>query len=190
RIVRILNREVVESPLRGDFLRREGHAEVEIEVVRERRQPFEGPPHPSAIGLELGKGRAREGHHRAITMIEMNDRAVEAVGPVRAVRATGVPGRIEHEVVDDQLTSSVEEVAERFTTVRAVKDIRLRDFFPWELTTSLAQFVAQPREFLFHRQERRAGLEPAVVRDNAMMVEAGHVIWHGESSRTKGPAKA
>jgi hypothetical protein len=47
-------------------------------------------------------------------MIEVGANAGEAVGPQRAMRATGLVVRMEHEVIDDELAAAGKEIRECF----------------------------------------------------------------------------
>src|SRR6266496_146015 len=95
-------------------------------------------------------------------MIQMDDVAVEVVGPERAGLARGIagPGRgrrsaagIEHGVVDDQLAPS------------------------------LAQLVPQPRELLLAGEERRPRHQPLFVRHYRVMGETARaVLRHGSTA--------
>jgi hypothetical protein len=63
-----------------------------------------------------------------IVVREVNVRAIDMIDKERAAFATLLPisdGRTEHEMVDDQLTPSVEEVIERLLAVRGIEDVVL-----------------------------------------------------------------
>ncbi|SRR6266852_2692835 len=85
----------------------------------------------SLIGLELGKGCARGTQHRHVAVVEVDDRAVEAVGPERTGRTAFGPLRTEHEMVDDELRASTEQVAQRLLSFAGVEDVCLVDRHPW-----------------------------------------------------------
>src|SRR5690349_12546105 len=102
----------------------------------------------------------------------MDDDAVEAVGNVRAMRAARVPARIEHEVIDDELTSVFEEIGQRFLTLRTVEEIFLLDFLPRKLAPLTRDVVLQMREVFFFLQQRDARLEPLLMRDDRMILHA------------------
>ena len=53
-------------------------------------------------GLELGERRARDRDEGDVALREVDDDAVEVVGPERAALAAGLPLGREHEVVDDR----------------------------------------------------------------------------------------
>ena len=113
-----------------------------------RRHPFEAPAHARLISPELVEWRARDRGKAHIALRKMHDKAVIPVGPERAVRAAGVPGWIEHEMLDDELAPAVEQIGQRFLPPRAIEDVILRDPHPWQPPPFRVEFVAQPREFL------------------------------------------
>src|SRR5207248_1238421 len=84
-------------------------------------------------------------------------RRVEVVGPERTALAALVIVRREHEVVDDELAASVEELWERLAPVGTDEDILLLDALPGKLPSPGAQLVAEPRELLLLRQELLTG---------------------------------
>jgi hypothetical protein len=51
----------------------------------------------------------------------------DVVDEDRAALAAGVPGRVEHEVVHDQLPAAVEQVEQRHRAARSVEDVLLVD---------------------------------------------------------------
>src|SRR5215467_13883334 len=92
-----------------------------------------------------------------------NDR-VEIVRPERAVLASRIPVGGEHEVVDDQLTSALEQVRQRFFAIWAVKDIILVHLYPRQLSPLVTQSIAQFGELLLFRQQRLACRQPLFPR--------------------------
>src|SRR2546427_7755453 len=108
-------------------------------------------------------------------MIQMDDVPVEVVGPERAGLARGVagPGRgrrgvagIEHGVVDDQLAPSLEQLGQSPLATRPLEHVGLRDRFPGEPASLLAQLVPQPGELLLASEERRPRRQPLFVRQD------------------------
>jgi len=150
-------------------LRAERDAVVEVEVALERGDPMEAPAHSLLVRGELGERRARHRDHRDVARLEVDDVCVEAVRPERAVRAAFVPGRIEHEVVDEELAAAVEEAGERLLAVGAVENVFLVDGLPWEVTALPAQVVAEPCELLLLDQQRLAGVDPFVMAHNCVL---------------------
>src|SRR5207245_4146423 len=74
------------------------------------------------------------------------------------------PARTEHEVLDDQLAASVEQIRERLLAVRSVEHVLLLDLDPREIATLAAQSVAKSSEFLFLGQQFLASGKPLVSR--------------------------
>ena len=67
---------------------------------------------------------------RDVALRQMDRRPVEVLAHQRTARAAFLPVRPEHEVVDDQLASSVEELCERLTAAGRFKYILLLHFHP------------------------------------------------------------
>src|SRR5260370_309790 len=93
--------------------------------------------------------------------------AVEVVGPERAARAALVPIRAEHEMLDDELATPLEQVAERHFALRRVEDIALLDLLPRQLAALARQLVAPAGEFLLLGEMGLLRLQPLFVRNNA-----------------------
>src|SRR6266511_1433495 len=75
--------------------------------------------------------------------------AVDGVGYRRTCRATGVVARSEHEVVDEQLGSPVEQLDERLLAVVRVDAVFLLHPHPRQLASLLRDLVAEPGVLLF-----------------------------------------
>src|SRR5260370_20009576 len=76
-----------------------------------------------------------------------------------------VPIGSENKVIDDELAPVFEKLGQRLLAARPVEDVLLANLLPWEFASLPAQFVPQPREFLFLRQEHRSRREPLLVRN-------------------------
>src|SRR5262249_3831865 len=87
-------------------------------------------------------------------------------GPEGAALAAGFPFGAEHEVVDDELAATLEEVGERLPAARALEDVRLVDPDPRQRAPLSAELVAQPRALLLPGEEGRACGEPFLARDH------------------------
>jgi len=98
----------------------------------------------------------------------MNDDAGETVGDMGTVRSAGVPARIEHEVVDDELAAVLEKIGQRFLALRPDEDVRLRDFLPRQLTALSSEIILALREFFFFLQQRDSRLQPLVAGNHGM----------------------
>ena len=51
-----------------------------IEVVGERRHPFECPSHSLFVGLDFGEGCPRHDNERHVALGQVNHRTVEMIG--------------------------------------------------------------------------------------------------------------
>jgi hypothetical protein len=80
----------------------------------------------------------------------------------RAAGATLLPVWAEHEMIDEQLTASVEEIPEGHLTVRPIEDVFLFNFYPWQLAAPCAQLILESRDFFFLSEELFARLDPLV----------------------------
>src|SRR5262249_10566813 len=95
--------------------------------------------------------------------------SVEVVCPTRAVRASGIPARIEHEVIDEELASPVEEFGQGLFPVGSFEDVLLGHGFPGEFAALTTQLVPQSCELLFLREERGSRGEPFLVRNHSVL---------------------
>src|SRR5262249_53402179 len=146
----------------------ERDAEIEVEVAARRRHPAEGPAHALPVGLELGKRAARDGHESRVARRQMHVDAVEIVGPERAAGATLVPVRTEHEVLNDELTASAEEVGERDRSLGRLEYVGLVDSLPRKRPALARQFLPLMGEGPLLGEQRLAFGKPFLVRDNAV----------------------
>src|SRR5439155_19083128 len=80
------------------------------------------------------------------------------------------PVRAEHEMLDDQLAASLEQIGESFLTIRPVEDITLLDLDPGQCPPLGAQPVAQPGEFLFLAQKLGTRRQPLFLRYGRMLL--------------------
>src|SRR5260370_11146906 len=94
------------------------------------------------------------------------------------MRAAGVPARVEHEVIHDELTSVLEQIGKRLLTFWTDEDVFLLDFRPWQLAPLPRQVIFETGELFFFRQQRDARIDPLVVREHRM------IFWicHGDTA--------
>src|ERR671936_2487277 len=92
--------------------------------------------------------------------MQVREQAVDAVGHRRAGRATGLVARAEHEVVDEQLGSCIEELDQRLLAVVRVEAILLLHPPPGELASLPRELVAEPGVLLFADEQLLACGEP------------------------------
>src|SRR5215510_11804950 len=98
----------------------------------------------------------------------MHHGAVVVVRPERAARAAFLPLRAEHEVIDEELISSAEQVGQRFLAGRSLEHIGLVDFHPRQPASILAQSVTLPSEGLLFGEQSLARSKPLVSRHDLM----------------------
>ena len=96
---------------------------------------------------------------------------------VRNIR-TEAPLGPEHEVVDNELAPAGEQVRKRLGTARALEHVLLLDLLPRQLAPLPAQFVANPAELLFLRQQFFALRDPILIGNHL-------VIRHGVPPRLR-----
>ena len=73
----------------------------------------------------------------------MNNYSIEIVGPKRTVRASCVPTRVKHEVVDDQLASSVKQFRQSLFPIRSLENILFVNGLPRQVPSLLAELEAE-----------------------------------------------
>src|SRR5258708_22801068 len=114
-------------------------------------------------------------------MGKVDDGAVEAVGDRRAGRAPGSVAGPEHEVIDEQLRASCEEIGERRWALAGVEPVLLVDPDPGQLLPPPRQFVAAPGQLLLGLEQLQPAREP-------LLAWSGPVSGHcsSPSSRTAG----
>ena len=152
-----------------------GCSEVEVEVALGGRGPLECPTHPLLVSLELLERSARDVEHGDVTRLDVGERGVDRVRTRRAHRAPGLVGRPEHEVIDEQLRSAVEQLGERLGALVGLKPILLLHRHPRQIASLARELVAEACQLLFSRQQRLPGSEPLFASSNLM-------IGHGDAS--------
>ena len=134
--------------------------EVVVEVASERRRPGEAPAHPPLVRLQLRERSPRHRAERDVVIREVDDEAVEAVRDRRAGRT---PCRVlgpEHEVVDEELRASSEEIGERGAPLVGLEAVLLVDSNPRQLLPLPRQLVAAPRQLLLGLEQLEPGRKP------------------------------
>ncbi len=102
-------------------------------------------------------------------MLEMLQRADRVVQLERAADAAFRPVGTEHEVLDDKLAASVEQIGERLRAVGSVEHVVLFDLDPRQRAAFRAELVAQAGEFLFLAQQFLARGQPFIARDDLVL---------------------
>jgi hypothetical protein len=128
------------------------------------------PAHALLERFDLGQRRSRNRHQRHVVMLEMDESAVDVIGLERAADAAFLPSRAEHEMIDDQLAASIEEVGERLLAVRPIEQIGLFDPDPGQLAALPCHLVADLGQRLLMRQMRLARDQPFFPRDDFLRV--------------------
>src|SRR5450755_3409929 len=105
----------------------ERHVEVVVEVASLRRIPREGPAHPLPERLDLADRRPGYRGIRGLVGMQVGQ-VTDAIGLVGADRAALVPGRVEHEVLHDELSPALEQIQQAGLAGRALEDVVLLDF--------------------------------------------------------------
>src|SRR5512140_3706929 len=95
---------------------------------------------------------------------EVNREPVEVVCDRGASHTSGCVVGPEHEVVDEELRASSEEVCQRGAAFLRVESIRLVNPDPRQLLASSCQFVATPRQLLLLLQQPEPGRKPFLLR--------------------------
>src|SRR6266576_5409115 len=90
----------------------------------------------------------------------MREHAVEAVGCRRTGRAAGGVVGAKHEVVDDQLRPTVEQLRKGACAGLGVEAVLLFERHPRELAALLRDLVGEPRVLLLAAEQRSACGEP------------------------------
>src|SRR5258708_4126245 len=116
--------------------------------------------HPPLVLLQFRERSPRHRAERDVVICEVDDGAVEAV---RDRRAGGTSCRVvgpEHEVIDEELGASTEEIGERCCALFCVESILLVDSHPGQLLASPRQFVAAPCQVFLGLEQLQPGREP------------------------------
>ena len=86
-------------------------------------------------------------------------------------------------MIDDELAPVFEKLGQRLLASGTVEDVLLVNLLPWEFAPLPAQFVPQPREFLFFREERRSRGESPLVRNYRVGLDTvASVVCHALTS--------
>ena len=107
----------------------------------------------------LGEGREGDRHERDVPMPQVDLRILEVIGDEATALAARLPARIEHEVVDDQLAASVEQLGQRDLTIGSLEHVILNLDGGHALAPN-GQRVPGPAEFLLGSEQLHASLHP------------------------------
>src|SRR5216683_3871763 len=162
--------------------------EVVIEVIDAGRHPFDMPAHAPLESLNLLQRCARHDDVANVALRKMNKNAVDMIELERTADASLAPIRAEHEMLDDQLTASAEQIGEGFLPVGPVEDVSLLHLYPGQCAPLRAQPVAQAGELLFLAQEFGTGRQPLFLRDDRMLLHVSDSALRSGSRQVFGEA--
>lgn len=145
-----------------------GRIEVRVELAPERRRPREPPAHPLFVLPQLRERclRHRPEHH--IVIFQMHGDAIEAVGNGRARWTPRRVGRTKHEMVHEQLRSSLKQIRQSDTSLIGLEMVRGVDPDPWQLLPPFRQLIALPCMRLLGLQQIQPGGQPFFTRSNGV----------------------
>jgi hypothetical protein len=149
--------------------------EVKVEVTSMRTHPRKRPAHAFLVRIDLGNRCTRDTDKRRVARSEMLEGG-DVVCEEGARRTAGVPGGIEHEVVDDELAIGTEEVGQGDTRlfpggIERSEGIRLGHFDDGQVAALGGEGVAGPGEILFLFKEGNA---------SGAMLGGGGDLWKGD----------
>src|SRR5215831_16815458 len=88
---------------------------------------------------------------------------------MRAVRAPRIPIRHEHEVVDDQLAATGEELGQRLPALLALEAVFLPDRFPRQLAAQRRELITPARELFLLCEQGLACRQPLLMGYHAVV---------------------
>src|SRR5580704_11439641 len=94
----------------------------------------------------------------------MHHGRIEMISEERTTRAALFPSRPQHEVIDNQLASSVKKLGQRLFSLWPLKGVWLFHLFPRQLPPLPAQFVTQLRELFLFLQQLLSRFKPLILR--------------------------
>src|ERR671936_482921 len=119
--------------------------------------------------------------------VQVREQAVDAVGHRRTGWAAGLVARAEHEVVDEQLGSCIEELDQRLLAVVRVEAVLLLHPHPGQRASLPRELVAEPGVLLFADEQLLACGEPFFTCSDVVI---SHFFSPSLSSRQLGLARA
>ena len=138
--------------------------EVVVEVATVRGVPGDRPTLDAACTPRSSQSARGRRDQRRVACVQVAQVAARlSITNVHA-RAAVIPARVEHEVVDDELTPALEQVEQPGLTFGAVEDVLLVDLDHRQLAALSVHRVALAGELLLMGQQLLAGHEPLVSR--------------------------
>jgi hypothetical protein len=95
-----------------------------------------------------------------ISQLKVHGEAVKAIRDRRACRAAAAVLGAEHEVIDEKLRASSEQIGERRHALLGLETVLLVDSNPRQPLLPLRQFVATPRQRLLGLEQLQPGRKP------------------------------
>src|SRR5215204_2915221 len=152
------------------------HAEVGVEVVRDRVPGDQLPAHPFLQALDLRLGGARDERERRLARVQVcgvrdlvGHKGAADAGPLRVpaarLRVRGDVRRVEG-AVDDQLAAAVEQVEQAGRAIRAVELVLLLHGHPRHPATRGGERVAGPHVLLLLHEQVLPRGDPLLHRDD------------------------
>src|ERR1035441_4008110 len=138
-----------------------GYPEVEVEVAIVTGRPVEAPAHSLSVSEQLFERSARDTDHRYVTRREVWENSVEAVGRRRTLQTAGSIPWPKHEMVNDELRASMEEVRQQRASLLGFESILLVDRNPRQLLPLSSQLIAAPTP---HLSPLAGGTFPRILR--------------------------
>src|SRR6266545_4296113 len=148
-------------------------AKVAVEVAADGGDPIEAPSHPRPVGEQPLQGRARGADQRHVAGLEVDRVGIEGVRDRGTDGAAGLVGRAEHEVVDEQLRTPVEQVGERLRPRLGLEPVVLLDGHPGKLPPLLRELVVASSELLLLREQLLPGCVEFLLRADPVL---GHCV--------------
>src|SRR4030095_16901194 len=104
----------------------------------------------------------------AIACCKVRGGGTDGVENERAARPPSLPIRSKHEMVDDQLTASAEEICQGAFPLGSIKDVILVHANPWQFASLRIYSVPGVCEFFLLQQQSFAQGKPFVPRNDQM----------------------
>ena len=126
--------------------------------------PGNVPSHAVPVGLQLLERRLRDEYERHVTSVKMREHGLDGVGDRRVHGVAGLVTRSEHEVVDEQLGSPLEQLGERLLAFLGIEPVPFAYGHPRQVATFLGELVAEPGVLLLANEQLLACFVPLFPR--------------------------
>src|SRR6266496_939199 len=146
------------------FLLRERGAEVGIEIGAGRGRPGKGPAHSTLELLQLRQRRPRYRPEHHVMIGQVNCNPVESVRDRRARRTSRFVVGPEHEMVDEELRASSEEISEGRFSVVSLETVFFVDSHPRHFLPFSRHLIAPPSKILLRLEQLQPCRQPLSCR--------------------------